>query len=428
MAGLLRPSGRRTDLRHSGDLSRMRCLCVLLCVACVTTTLEVAVNRSGVAEAALSTGPITASATASSSAFLNAVSCTSSTFCEAVGYYSNSSGVSQNLIETWNGTSWTIATSPDEGSNDNYLYGVSCTSSTFCEAVGYYSNSSGVSQNLIETWNGTSWTIATSPDEGSNDNYLYGVSCTSSTFCEAVGYYNKPSGSSQNLIETWNGTSWTIATSPQKKEGLGLDGVSCTTPTFCEAVGSYTNASTGVEQNLIETWNGTTWATAASPDKGGLDNSLVGSSCKNLSFCAAVGSYTNAAIESRNLVETWNGTSWAIAKSPSKGNLINFLSGVACAGSRFCEAVGNYENSSHVGKNLIETWNGTSWAITTSPDKGTGQNALSAVSCSTSRFCEAVGFYYNSSEVGQSLIETWNGSSWQIQAAPPTTTSSGRNK
>jgi len=343
----------------------VRRLSVLACVASITVTLCGTVLQNDVAEAAASTWSMTRGDNQTNAAELNAVSCTSSSFCEAVGNYTNSSGVTQNLIETWNGASWAIATSPDNGSGDNYLLAVSCTSSNSCETVGYYATSSGHTRNLIEIWNGTSWAVATSPDKG---------------------------------------------LSPE------LNGVSCTTLTFCEAVGSYTDSS-GVTQNLIETWYGTSWTIATSPDKGTLDNSLSWVSCKKQSFCETVGNYTNPSVEPRNLIETWNGTSWAVSKSPNeKDTLADFLSGVSCTRLSFCEAVGTYETDSQVGQNVIEVWNGTSWAITTSPQKG--PNTLSAVSCTNSSFCEAVGFFENSSEVTQSLIEVWNGTSWQIQPSP----------
>ena len=58
----------------------------------------------------------------------------------------------------------------------------------------------------------STWSINPSPNNSSGD-YLSSVSCSNKTFCEAVGYYdyrNDGVGEAQTLIETWNGTSWSI--------------------------------------------------------------------------------------------------------------------------------------------------------------------------------------------------------------------------
>ena len=90
--------------------------------------------------------------------------CTSASQCWAVGYYFNGS-LNQTLIEQWDGTSWSIATSPNTGEvKTTSSSGVTCTSASQCWAVGYYVNGSGFGQTLIEQWNGTSWFIVASPN------------------------------------------------------------------------------------------------------------------------------------------------------------------------------------------------------------------------------------------------------------------------
>ena len=97
----------------------------------------------------------------------------------------------------------------------NVLSGVSCTSASFCMAVGDYVDSSGVTQTLAEKWNGTTWSLVTSPNSSSTQaNVLSGARCTSSTVCFAVGDYVNAAGHAQTLIEKWNGATWTRMTSP----------------------------------------------------------------------------------------------------------------------------------------------------------------------------------------------------------------------
>lgn len=149
---------------------------------------------------------------------------------------------------------WTISTSPNRGTQDNLLYGVSCVSSTSCKAVGYYRSGSGSFRTLIESWNGAFWSVTSSPNNGTGDNGLNQVSCPSATSCEAVGYYQSRTGSSRTLIESWNGTAWTLSTSPNNGTGSNaLSGVSCLSATSCKAVGDYTDPS-HVERTLVESW------------------------------------------------------------------------------------------------------------------------------------------------------------------------------
>ena len=57
----------------------------------------------------------------------------------------------------------------------------------------------------------TNWTNANAA-AGSGSNLLAGVSCTTSTFCVAVGSENSGAGGG-TLIEQWNGASWTVVPS-----------------------------------------------------------------------------------------------------------------------------------------------------------------------------------------------------------------------
>jgi hypothetical protein len=67
-------------------------------------------------------------------------------------------------------------------------------------ADGYYDTSSNIGQTLIEEWNGSAWSILSSPT--ANSDSLYGVSCLGVGFCMAAGDYG-PTGTSaaQTLIE-----------------------------------------------------------------------------------------------------------------------------------------------------------------------------------------------------------------------------------
>ena len=71
---------------------------------------------------------------------------------------------------------WSVAASPSPfGPSSGHLVGVACPSATSCFAVGTDLNFNGT---LVERWNGTSWSIVTSPTV---QGELNGVSCASTT-------------------------------------------------------------------------------------------------------------------------------------------------------------------------------------------------------------------------------------------------------
>ena len=184
---------------------------------------------------------------------LTGVSCSSTMACTAVGERTSGSGFGP-LAERWNGTSWAIETTPTpSGAKYAYLFGVSCPSTTACTAVGDFvtNTSTFATATLAEHWNGTTWTIQATPVvAGATSNDLLGVSCTSTTTCTAVGWYQK--GAQLALAEQWNGTNWTVQTVPTPTGGKNpnLNGVSCLSATVCTAIGAV--SKNGSPQTLAE--------------------------------------------------------------------------------------------------------------------------------------------------------------------------------
>ncbi len=350
---------------------------------------------------------------------LTGVTCASASNCWAVGYTNPTpgGGIHQTLIEQWNGTSWTIVTSPNTSPNQyNELHGVTCLSASDCWAVGFYYN--GAYQTLTEHWNGSSWAIVTSPNSSATQsNQLYAVTCVSGSDCWAAGDYVVTDilGDQffQTLVEHWNGTSWTIVSSPNTITVAGhplasnvFYSVTCASASDCWAVGYSDNGNAFVGeplQTLIEHWNGSSWAIVTSPNNGTATNLLTGVTCVSASQCLGVGFYFNGVFQT--LIEQWNGSSWAIVTSPNtSATENNTLGGVTCPSTSQCWTVGESDDSS-ITHTLIEQWNGTSWAIVSSPNPSVQSNELFGVTCPSMSECWAVGIHAESGAIPQTLIE-----------------------
>jgi hypothetical protein len=354
---------------------------------------------------------------------LSRVSCSSGSACLAIG-----PGSGGPLVEQWNGAVWSIQTiATPAGASSVSLYGVSCTGSTGCIVVGTWTEivtvtcnplqchcfrppcrrSSAVQSTLVEQWNGRSWTIQ--PTTTGTGGSLYNASCVG-TACTAVGQ----TAGHGTLVEEWNGSTWTIQPTPAG--GGGFSGVSCPTAGACEAVG----AINGVIM-FAEGWNGTSWAIQTTPGPPGpADNDLTGVSCPAATACTAVGSYTNISDQTAALADDWNGSTWASEPIPIPSSATSSsLARVSCTSPTACVAVGNYVNSAGTQAALAETWNGTAWAIQTTPNPaGASSSSLGDVSCTSSATCTAVGNYVDSSGTEDTLAEAWNGTTWTIQSTP----------
>jgi hypothetical protein len=343
---------------------------------------------------------------------LSGVSCTSPTACTAVGYFTDAVGAGVPLAERWNGTSWTVQRTPRRvGATSSLLFDVSCASPRSCTAVGSFVTRSGSSLALVERWNGTSWSIQSTPNprqaNGGRVSYLGGVSCASTTACTAVGHSGNISGTSgAALTERWNGAGWTIQRTPHPADATAsfLSAVSCASPRSCTAVGFANRASGGV--TLAERWNGAGWAIQRTPTPAAAaDAQLVGVSCASVRICTAVGYFTIVTGIDVMLAERWNGTGWTIERTlyPAGARYVQ-LAGVSCATPMSCTAVGLFNNTPGIDVTLAERSNSHDWAIqpTPSPQDATS-NTLRSVSCPSPSRCIAVGGFHDRAGIGATL-------------------------
>jgi hypothetical protein len=306
----------------------------------------------------------------------------------AVGF-STPSSVQQTLAEHWNGTSWNVIPSPDVGTAANQLNGAAAAAANDVWAAGSSTAPGGVSQTLIEHWNGTSWTVVPSPNVGTLGNSFNAVAVVSATDAWAVG---STSGAGQTLIEHWNGTSWSVVSSPNVGTlGNSFNAVAVVAANDIWAVGSSTTACSGgcVQQTLIEHWDGTSWSVVPSPNVDPSLNVLNGIAVVAGNNVWAVGSSGGTSNPGQTLIEHWNGSSWTVVSSPNVGTSTNVLGAVAVVAANDIWAVG-FSTSSFF-QPLTEHWDGTRWQVVKSLDIGTQGNVLAAAAAITTTDVWAAG-------------------------------------
>ena len=209
---------------------------------------------------------------------LNSVSGVATNDVWAVGNY--------GVIEHWNGQHWQLVSSSNNGT---VLLGVTAISANDVWAVG---STGGTTQTFIEHWNGTQWSVVPHPDMTSR---LYAITAVASNEVWTVGdalYAQRD----QNLIEHWDGNTWKMMYDVSPGCQPSLYGVTALSPTDVWAVGSagvWGNCIDGSSNPLIEHWDGTQWSIVSSPNVGSMNNSLNGvSGLTATTQVWAAGSYT----------------------------------------------------------------------------------------------------------------------------------------
>ena len=307
---------------------------------------------------------------------LNAVSCTSATFCLAVGTSGSSPTHWRPLVERFGGRAFNVLASPTPWGAQ--LTGVACRSAQFCLAVGGEGNNA-----LSERWNGKGWRVLSTPSPRLvGSDLLFQVTCTSETDCLSVGIENGGTRDAIPLVERWNGAKWSILATPTLAAPV-LESLSCPSATNCWAVGIKDSAS-GLGHPLAEHWNGRAFVASPMPSIGGR---LYSVSCGAPGSCIAVGAKVGNV-----LVMELSGGSWHVGPGPREAN----FNAAACTSTSNCLAVGG----------VTARWNGHSWALGRQPvaygaPTRTGSGAeLQGLSCPTSQECIAVGGLIHLTQTG----------------------------
>ncbi len=324
----------------------------------------------------------------------------------AVGYNNPNGGAAQLLIEHFNGQTWSVSPVTIAGST---LYGVTALAANNVWAVGTDFNGT-----LVEHWDGSAWTVVASPDEaGTTADQLKSVAAVAANDIWAVGVYSvNNNGDNAQLIEHWDGTSWSIVTGPDTGlTQVTLASVATSSATDVWILGDgYTSASQYV--SFVAHWNGSAWSdTVFAPDPTTGNLPELSAIAANSGGAWVVGNLFDGTQQTDvPLVEHWNGASWSIIPSAATGSSDNGFTAIALGPNGDAWAVGwSFLSSGYLkSHSLIERWNGSGFSIV--PD-GTGTSQygyLNSVSEVSPSFAFTVGQTGPTDAQGDALAEEYS--------------------
>ena len=318
------------------------------------------------------------------------------TFGNGAGVGGEPSSAAQHpLIEHFDGKEWTLSSAPLTA---GALYAISCPSQGFCMAVG----TSGSGTTLSERYQNGSWSVVPTPNgvalqaEGSRSD-LESIDCTDVTRCVAVGAEIGVGTRSvlvaQQLIEQYDGSTWSLVNLPTAWHGQ-LFAVSCGT-TACLTVG-FGDPLPGPP---VDPWsgrfgseafelNGNTWKEVAKPSL------IVGSlSCVDAGFCLAT---PNAGNANGTFTAAFRHNRWRLVGTPRGSGPSTFLNDASCVSPSNCTVVGTHLRNPHPAtdsepdRSLVYQLDGDTWTSSTTPSVSGHDTDLLGVSCVAKR-CVAVG-------------------------------------
>jgi FG-GAP-like repeat len=295
----------------------------------------------------------------------------------AVGNVGSDLRANQTLIERFNGSVWSIVNSPNQGTGNNALNGVSMIPGSGW-AVGYAQ--SGTYQPLALQWDGTQWSQV-SPAPLSGNALFTGVDTLADGSAWAVGFQTAATGTRQTLIEQEAGGAWTPVASPD-------DGTSATDNTLTAVAGTqatglwavgWRESPAGLQPLVLRydttqpspAWVSVTGAGGV-PAPGAIDTVLTGVDVQSASDVWAVGYYFDGSVN-RPLALHWDGSTWSNSPIPGAGMLRKVRE--VAPGNVW--ATGTYYNASaQLYQTLVEHFDGTAWTPVVSANGPSGDDEI----------------------------------------------------
>lgn len=250
------------------------------------------------------------------------------------------------------------------------------------------------------------------------------ISCTSRSFCMAVGSYTNKAHFSFGVAAQWNGSQWSprpLPLSENLQGAWGLSQVVCISPSWCMSLGG----SNGVKPPFSELWNGSAWERKnIVTHVAGLGVILNHLSCTSRSYCLAVGNAEGGfrdAVFTKPVVTEWNGRKWSVLPPPKLSSGYSF-SGVSCSGNDECNAIADTATLPAMinGNAVVVQHSESGWTVLPAqPASKNTEYQYQGISCTGASFCIVAGtsearFQNGLNDREYTFIATISGSTWNM--------------
>lgn len=282
----------------------------------------------------------------------------------AVG--AHTSGQVQTATEHWDGSSWTLVPSPSPGGGENALNGVSEISTNDVWAVGYYQVAKKTSESafrtLTEHWNGSTWSTVPSPNIGTASNTLSAVDTVSSNDVWAVGYhYVAGEAQRRTLLEHWDGSAWSVVTSPDP--GTRSDALLSISAFSADDIWAAGYQSDGMGYSpLLLHYDGTSWSPVSVPVSTTQDTVLTSVNATAHNDAWVGGSQVEGS-QTQPFTAHWSGTSWSVVPAPAPGSSYSVLREVSGSASNAWAVGVAYDGAINTFLGFTAHWDGSNWGI-----------------------------------------------------------------
>jgi hypothetical protein len=232
---------------------------------------------------------------------------------------------------------------------------------------------------------------------------------------------SQPSEKTGTSTPTGSSAGWSVV----RAQTLGtsdnnLGAIAASSPSDIWAVGNYLPDAKGsnVDATLTfaEHYNGKAWTVVRTPNAGPNFNTLFGVAASG-GKAWAVGVRMDAAYHDRALAEYWNGSKWAIQAVPQPGSQRDLFYAASATAPDDVWAVGDQEGADGVFGTLAEHFNGKTWSVMPTPDRGNAGDHLYAVDAVAPDDVWAAGQQLSAAG-DQGLLEHWDGTRWSVVALP----------
>jgi hypothetical protein len=248
-------------------------------------------------------------------------------------------------------------------------------------------------------WNGTAWSLTSTPTLPAATGFL-GVSASGASDAWAVGFLQQGGyRNSSSLYEHWDSRQrWSVVAGANVGR---LAGVVDLTPTNAWAVST---------RGVLVHWDGTGW-TAVSTDQPNsantFGNQISSISASSLSDIWAVGTYTTPDYTTAPYALHYDGSGWKVVPMAQPTSSNPSLGSVTALSPTNAWTVGQTGNDP-----LVEHWDGKAWTVTPTVT-GLQYPSLRAVAARSTGDVWAFGTQLNASFTAQiPLMLYWDGTKW----------------